>query len=47
MKIFREILGVQPQDREESQGVQENQETLGSSIYFSSLHVIQAHDVST
>ena len=24
MKIFREILGVQPQDQEESQGVQEN-----------------------
>lgn len=24
MKIFREILGAQPQDQEESQGVQEN-----------------------
>ena len=24
MKIFREILGVQPQDKKESQGVQEN-----------------------
>ena len=58
MKIFREILGAQPQDQEESQGVQENHRSYfttnlkhkkpsaAASITLP-LDGIQVHDVNT